>query len=402
MKTNILRAALFTPTRKGWGLPVIAWGEPGVAKSSVIEELCASVDLPCVVLSPGEMGEGAFGVVPVPDRSGVLKYPPPEWTQKVAQGGVVFIDEIVCCPPAIAPALQGLLLDRRIGGAQLGPRVRLLGAANPPELATNGYELSPPNANRAGHIEWGCPSVEEHTSYMLRLGALPAEPGEEAEDAQAEAAALLSSSVVDAAAEEQRVRAAWPEAWARAAALETAFLASQPQHKNKCPKANDPAAGRAWPSDRSWENATRALASAQIHGLSKDETQEFVEAFIGKGVASEWFEFIDKADLPDAAKVLDGSVEFVHDKARLDRTAAVLNACVSLITPKGAAKREARAAALWQIIGKLLADRASNDVLVAPAQALVELELHTVKGAVPILAKVQPLLKMAGVKHSGK
>lgn len=381
MKTAILRAALFTPTRKGWGLPMLAWGDPGVAKSSVIEELCATVGLPCVTLSPGAMGEGAFGVVPVPDKIGVIRYPAPEWTLHVAEGGVVFVDELVDCPAGVAPALQGLLLDGVIGGKKLHRRVRRLAAANDPEIATSGQDISVPNANRVGHIQWGAPSNEAHTAYMLRGST-----GDMSE----------TVATVNATDEEARVMAAWPDAWARAVALETTFLGAT-NMKNKCPKG-EPGATRAWPSDRSWENATRALAAAAVHKLSESETEEFVAAFIGHAAASTWFSYIEKQDLPNAGDLLDGRAQFTHERSRIDRTAAVLNACVSLVSPKDAAKREARSNALWTLIHKLFDERTCNDILVGPTQSLIESGLHTGKQAVLCLAKIQPMLRAADIR----
>jgi hypothetical protein len=167
--------------------------------------------------------------------------------------------------------------------------------------------------------------------------------------------------------------------------------------KNACPKGT-PGAHRAWPSDRSWENAARALASARAHRLSEADTAEFVEAFIGRAAAATWFEYIDKQDLPNAADVLDGKERFDHDPRRVDRTATVLNACVALVTPKDAAKRVPRTEAFWRLIGGLLTDQMSQDILVAPAQAMVAASLHTGKVAVPNLSKLHPLIKAAGIK----
>ena len=37
MKTNLLHAAFFTPMSDGrWGLPLILWGDPGIAKTSIV------------------------------------------------------------------------------------------------------------------------------------------------------------------------------------------------------------------------------------------------------------------------------------------------------------------------------------------------------------------------------
>lgn len=393
MKTSIIRAALFTPASNGrWGLPILAWSRPGEAKSAVLRETCQMYGLPCVVLSPGEMGEGAFGVVPIPDKSGVIKYPPPEWTLDVKDGGVVFVDELTCTPPALEPALLGLVLDARIGGTVLHPRVRRIAAANPPEYAANGRDLNPAQANRMGHVDWATPTVAEHSAYMMR-GSTGHTGNGHAE--------------FSATAEEERVLSAWGAgAWARAVGLETAFLQARPDLKNKCPKALDPDASRAWPSDRSWENATRALASAQVHGLSEADTDDFVAAFIGQGTYVEWKKWIKDQDLPNAADLLDGKINFQHSAGRLDRTYAILAACTALVTPAQAPSRNDRACAMWGMLVSLMKSGISHDLIITPAQQLIEAKLSAnaadpkVRAAYSVLGqdkKFIEVLKMMGM-----
>src|SRR5258706_13170330 len=96
MKTNLLRAALFTPgPNRMWGLPILLWGAPGVAKTALIRQLSDEYSMPLEVLSPACRGEGAFGVTPVP-VDGRMTYPRPDWTDRFEQTGrgIGFIDEI--------------------------------------------------------------------------------------------------------------------------------------------------------------------------------------------------------------------------------------------------------------------------------------------------------------------
>jgi MoxR-like ATPase len=387
MRTDILKAALFTPIAGGrWGLPFLLWGEPGVAKTAIIEELARAWGLPCETLSPGERGEGAFGVVPVPIKGPngiVLAYPRPDWTEHVEPAGLVFVDEATTAPPALQPPLMGLLLARRIGGHTFGPRVRVVAAANPPELAAGGFDLAAPVANRVGHLQWDAPTVDEHAAFMMR--------GETGNGGVKLADPKLALD------EEERVLKAWPDPWAKARGLETAFLRARPNLKNICPAAGDPKGSRGWPSDRSWENACRALASADAHGLGDVEKEVFVSSFVGEGVASELFAFAEANDLPDPAMVLDGKDKFVHSGARLDRTAALLNGCASLVTPSNAAKRKDRVEALWNLLADLTGQNADLDILAPCAQALTKAGLHDRAAANKSLAKLFPILKAAGV-----
>ncbi len=377
MKMTILHAALFTPTKKGWGLPVLFQDEPGTAKSSVIESYAERLGLPCEVLSPGERGEGAFGVVPIPMK-GVLTYPAPDWTSKMASGGIVFVDEITTAPKLLQAPMLGLVAAKRIGSHQLGPRVRVLGACNPPSLAAGGHDLAAPLANRFGWVHWGAPTADEHTRYML------------------DAASDHHDEPIDAALEEARVQSAWGPAYAKAVGLETSFLRAQPNWKNQCPKPGDPAASRAWTSDRTWEMATRAYASGLVHGLSQTDLDEFVTAFIGSKAYVQWATYIESADLPDIADFLDGKVAFAHDKRRLDRSAAVINAAAAFVTSDRVARRDERAARLWKFLGTL----PDVDLVVPAGQALMKASLHTAGEAISVLAKIQPVLKKAGMSRA--
>ncbi len=376
-KRAIIEAAIFTPASKGrWGIPVLAWGEPGVAKTSIIEEIAESFDLPLVVLEPGAMGEGGFGVVPVPEQ-GVLRFPPPEWIEELEGGGLIFLDEISSCPPALTPALLGILFARRVGFRKFHPRVRIIAAANPPEVAASGFDLPPPLANRCAHIDWDAPTVDEHTAYMMR--------GETAQR-------RTMGKKYDAKEKEAHVLNAWPTAWARAVGLETAFLRRSPEKKNRMPKNVE--ASKAWPSDRTWEDATRAFATSQVHGLSEVDRFALVAGFLGNAVATEWFTFVHEADLPDPAALLDGQVSFKHRSARPDITVAVLNSCAALVVPPADPKdktanetRTKRAGKLWDIVNDVI-DAQEGDLAKDAVTRLVDAKLAK-DGAIKTMAKMQ-------------
>lgn len=374
-KQSILHALLFTPTSRGWGAPGLLWGAPGVAKTSVIRQLASAVNAPCEVLSPGERGEGAFGVVPVPsgaDADLVLRYPRPDWTVAIGSFGIVFADEITTAPPAVQPALLALALDGRIGGYTLPARVRIIAAANPVECASNGYELPPANANRFVHIPWSV-DVADVCAYLMS--------GSNGEQA-----------AIDAEAEEKRVMSLWSEAHARAAGKIVAFLTRHPDLLHKMPNEGDPARGKAWPSPRSWEMATRLLASSSVHALTDSDRDVVCSGCVGDAAWNEFLTYMASMDLPDPAEVLDGAAKWAPDAQRLDITAAVLSACTALVAPKDAAKRDARAAKLWEVLGAV-GEAGAMDLTITPARTLIQAKL----GAAPAARKVLAAQQRAGM-----
>lgn len=386
MRIAILHAALFTPMAYGWGLPVLFEGEPGGGKSAVIEAYFNRCSMPGEILSPSERGEGAFGVVPVPTKGGFMTYPRPDWTAKMDVSesnprgmGLVFVDEVTSAPPILQAPVMGLVCRKTIGSHKLGPHVRVIGACNPPDVAANGYDLAAPLANRFGWMKWENPSVDQHVTYMLG------------------AAGGQSEAPIDAMAEEDRVMALWGEAFARAVGLETAFLQSQADFKNKCPKVGSPKASRAWPSDRTWEYATRAYASALVHNLSETDRDELVTGFIGAEAFEAFATFIENTDLPNVADVLDGKVSFKPHPSRLDKTAAVLNSATALVTPQSSHRRKERTEALWKLLAEV--GGGSLDLVVPCAQALIQSNLHGFQVAVPLLAKVQPVIAAAQARR---
>jgi MoxR-like ATPase len=385
---KVMKTMLYTPGLRGhWGLPLYFRAAPGTAKSHLIEDLSVSLGMPHVEnLSPGERGEGAFGVVPVPDRNGdgkfKLAYPPPEWFFSMEKGGLVFIDEINRAPHALQPYLLGLVNDRRVGGAYLGDHVRVLAAMNPADTAAGVWDLDSAVANRAGHMTWPAPEAEQWVIYMV-AGANNSRDDDE--------------KPIVMETEEKRVMKLWPDHWAQSVGAVTAFIRSRRDLLHMEPKQGDPSASAAWPSHRTWELATRALAGADLHGCTNTDQEEIVASFVGIGASNEFFTFREKQDLPNPADVLDGKEKFKHDGKRLDRTSAVLSSCAALVAPPTCIKRIDRANMLWTIMSEVAKDAA--DVIVPAAQVLVRSKLSgkSVSAATPVLVKLAPILSAAGI-----
>lgn len=393
MNNKLLKALVFTPMEgRFWGAPAYLWGLPGIAKSATFKALGKSLGWRVEILSPSERGEGAFGVVPVPDKVGaktVLTYPAPDWVAEMeALGeGLVIVEEIGSCPPALQPALLGLVQDRRIGGHVLSPRIRVMGAGNPVNVAAGGQDLAPPVANRGGHFDCTPPPAEKWIEWLL--GA-----------AQTEEVAAF-----DATAEEARVMARWPEVFGTCAARVAGFIKRSPSLLHVMPPEGNPAASRAWPSHRTWEYATRVYASGVVQGLTPSDQEALMAAFIGTGPAGEFWTWLNAADLPDPAELLDGKVTFAHEGRRQDRTLVVLNSCAALVAPvaeagKPANTRKDRAMALWKLIDEV--SEVAPDLGIPAMRKLIEAKLQTVDGALKVMAKLAPTVTAAGMVKKAK
>ena len=87
-------------------LPVLLWGQPGIGKSSAIEQLAADfeVGVETVIASVHEPSD--FAGLPIvgadPARNGV-PMAPPDWAVRLhrAGRGLLFLDELSSAPPAL-------------------------------------------------------------------------------------------------------------------------------------------------------------------------------------------------------------------------------------------------------------------------------------------------------------
>ena len=374
---QLLRTIWFTPGAKGrWGLPMILEGKPGTGKTQQVE-----AEAHCFGLHP----EVLIGSIREPTDIGGLarleddhfRLVPAGWALALGKKkyGVLVLDELNTNVPAMQAAFLRTATDGFVGEYQLPPEVRIIAMMNSTEDAAGGWDLAPPLANRFGHLKWEAPSVTAWANWML---------GGDTDDSKPE----------DPAAIEAKVMKVWPEVFAKAKGLVTGFLKAQPSLLHKQPPTGSPEASRAWPSPRSWELATRAIAGAEVHEMEASDAEELLSAFVGVGPAAELMEFRSKSDLPDPTDVLDGKVTFHHDPKRLDRTTAVLSACAAVIAPDKAPRRKERADMLWKLIAEISKD--SADVTVQAGMVLAKRGFITGKDAYAALARLQPILSAAG------
>lgn len=391
---EIVHAAFFTPmgnlfTEKGeesWGLPMFFEGPPGASKTSKFYQFARRYGIPFESLKPGSRGEGFFGCTPTRgdlqignENVAVLDFPlPRKFVKKFMSGaGLILLDELPNAQPAVKPALLGFLQEKELGEMKFGPRVRVMGAGNKVEESPAGYEFSPPEANRMGHMQWPDPAVRDVVSFLTSAGRRD-------EDEE----------VIDVAEVERQVtHSFYSQSYPIAAGLIGGFLDRHVDMLRRQPNVGDAAASGPWASPRTWEYATRAYASALNFKLSDAAQEAFVASFIGSGPTREFMAWKARQDLPSPAEILDGKVVFKHERTRLDRTSVVLNSCVAFMNQPNLDRKMERGAKMWNMIGEIAGDAA--DLCMGPVNSLSKAKLTAMPEARKVLAMMDTVATAA-------
>lgn len=272
-----LLIAMNTPSPNGLlGIPVLVWGRPGVGKSSFIESLendkCKVRTMIASIYDPTD-----FSGLPIYEEKSV-KYASPEWTDEFnnVESGILFLDELSTCPPSVQAALLRVIFERTVGFKKLPDHVRIIAAANPPDLTLGGWDLSPPMRNRFVHIQWDIPTG-------LYLNSL----SQGWNDAE--------SFEISSKKHEEKLPV-WKDKIGAYLKVNPDALHGDPSKENF-----------GYASPRSWDYVIHLLASCDV--LGKDLNIELIEGCLGEGTAISVYEFLNNLKQPDPLEVLDGKVE---------------------------------------------------------------------------------------------
>ncbi|MEU0112761.1 AAA family ATPase [Streptomyces bobili] len=326
-------------------LPVLLWGEPGIGKTAALTQLAESLDLPLTTVIASVHEPSDFSGLPVVgDDPAVHGVPmaPPDWAVRLVRAGrgLLFLDELSTAPPAVQAALLRLVLERRIGALQLPPDVRIVAAANPRSSAADGWELSPPLANRFVHLQW----THDHDVVVRGLGGtwpratLPRlDPGKVRE-------------AVD---------------FARRAVC--GLLSARPTLVHRLP-GGEARRGGAWPSPRSWDMTLTLIAFATAAGSSREVLSLLVRGTVGDGPGLEMLAGLDRMDLPDPEDVLADPTG-VDLPERGDLRQAVLDEAVDAVRRR---PDKSRWDAAWTLLVRAV-ETGAPDLVVVPATTLASL-----------------------------
>ncbi|MFH8789330.1 AAA family ATPase [Streptomyces roseoverticillatus] len=326
-------------------LPVLLWGEPGIGKTAALTRLAESLGLPLTTVIASVHEPSDFSGLPVvgndPAEQGV-PMAPPDWAVRLVRAGrgLLFLDELSTAPPAVQAALLRLVLERRIGALRLPPGVRIVAAANPRSSAADGWELSPPLANRFVHLQW----THDHEVVVRGLGG-----------------------TWPRATLPRLDREKLPEAVDLARRAVCGLLAARPKLVHQLP-GSETRRGGAWPSPRSWESALTLIAFATAAGSSREVLSLLVRGTVGDGPGLELLAALDRMDLPDPETLLADPAGAVLPE-RGDLRQAVLDGVVEAVRGR---PEKARWDAAWELLARATATGAP-DLVVVPATTLASL-----------------------------
>ncbi len=275
------------------GIPVLLWGRPGVGKSSFIEGL-ATDTLRVTTLIASIHDPTDFSGLPILDQ-GAVRYAVPEWVGAFADypAGILFLDELSTAPPSVQSALLRVVFERRVGFQNLPEGVRIVAAANPPDLMVGGWELSPPLRNRFVHLQWDIPEdlYIRSLTQGWQTGTLPE---------------------IDPAEHRRRL----PD-WKLKIG---AFLRLRPNSLHSSPEDNP----YGFASPRSWDFAAALLCACDLLGYrlgsGSAQTQTVIlnllSGCLGEATAIPLLEYLTNLRLPEPRAVLAGETKL--DVSTLD------------------------------------------------------------------------------------
>ncbi|MFZ3474683.1 AAA family ATPase [Streptomyces sp. 4.24] len=366
-------------------LPVLLWGEPGIGKTAALTQLAASLDLPLTTVIASVHEPSDFSGLPVigddPAEQGV-PMAPPDWAVRLVRAGrgLLFLDELSTAPPAVQAALLRLVLERRIGALRLPPEVRIVAAANPRSSAADGWELSPPLANRFVHLQW------THDADVVVRGLGGTWPTANLP--------LLDPSGL-------------PHAVAFARRAVCGLLTARPELVHRLP-TGEARRGGPWPSPRSWEMTLSLIAFATAAGSSREVLSLLVRGTVGDGPGLELLAGLDRMDLPDPEVLLADPASAVLPE-RGDLRQAVLDGVVAAVRKR---PEKSRWEAAWAILARAM-ETGAPDLVVVPATTLAALRredwdvpesIERLSGAVALSRRAERVAarSMAGAANGGR
>ncbi len=330
-------------------LNTLIMGDPGLGKTATITQLAkennaALVTLILSIREPSDLG-GLPMLVGEKDTNRGVRLCAPQWVyflkEAAAKGQetILFIDELTTAAPSLQAAALRVVNEKYVGEEKLPDNIWVVAAANDVSIAANGTELSPPLANRFYHTKY----VFDIKDFCLNFGS------------------YWGSAPVISGFNQEKMKA-WQEARNRIGA----FLNAHPAVGHKLPKEQSEMS-KAWPSPRTWDYASRALALVSNY----EDAVNVMNGCVGQGATMEFISWNKNVDLPDPEDLLKNPDKWNYtkeNKKRGDITFAILGSIHSAFK---ANPTQNRWAAAWKIYAKVL-DAGQPDIVAQWANQLLK------------------------------
>ena len=300
-------------------VPVLLWGNPGEGKTAVVESaIRQGWHVETLIVSHYEPSD--FAGLPVVTADGTVNLAAPGWAQRLAVHpgpSIAFFDEFSTASPSLQAAALRPLTHFEVGSLKLPDTVSFVAAANPADVAAAGWELAAPTASRFVHLDWALP-LEVYAESLV-TGDWPELP-------VYDQPVLVSQRLAA-----QRV-------------LVSGFLRSRNSQLSAVP-SDAAGRGRAFPTPRTWDYASRLLAFADALGAPAATRRKLAAGCLGEATAHEYLAWVANQDLPDAEDLLAG-LGFTFAGLRPDRVYVVLQAVLAAVARERTPERWAAAVGL--------------------------------------------------------
>jgi len=251
------------------GVPTLVWGAPGVGKTAHIRAVASKRGWQLIEIIASLHDPTDFNGLPAL-HDGRVRFAPPDWVYQFEESGqgILFLDELTTAPPTVQAALLRLVLERKVGAHSLPAGVRVVAAANPPEMAANGWELAPPLANRFAHLTYSLDAGEWVRHFPSYWGNPPQLEGVE------------------------------ETIWSRARARVAAFLTRRPNLLYTFDPSREETR---FATPRTWDMFSRAWAAASLDPTSAGD---LAAALVGDAPAAEFSSWLVTLDLREPVEIL--------------------------------------------------------------------------------------------------
>ena len=291
------------------GIPVHLWGPPGTGKTQAVLGWARRRGLRPVTLIGSLMDPTDLGVPARAEDGQSMKLLPPGWLLDICRGDephLLFLDELNCSPGSVMAALLRLVNQRAVHEWQMPDSTVIAAAGNDPEHVPQASELPPSMQSRFAHIDW--------------------QPLHGSDDLIARADGYPVPEIADPSVQGiERCAERWRT-------IIAAFVTANPIHSEDLTSngGRAAAAGRGYPTPRSWDMAAQALGWAEAAELGADAAAEIGRSLVGWAAAAELAAYTDALDLPDPEEWLVEPA-LARPLDRQDQTIAALGALVAAV-----------------------------------------------------------------------